>query len=130
MVNSEVRRENLLYLWRGTDTLQKHFAAQIKTSPNTLNQFLTGHRVIGSRTARKVEQELSLPLGWMDERHEKEWELGSIRHRNRQHHSRALSRVGASLASRIEALGDDLLIGEVSATIERLERRKAKARDS
>ncbi len=59
------RLQNLRRLVSDCDS-QQAFADSDGLSVQYLNQLLTGHRNIGEKTARKLEQSLRLESGWLD----------------------------------------------------------------
>ncbi len=59
------RLQNLRRLVSDCDS-QQAFADSAGLSVQYLNQLLTGHRNIGEKTARKLEQSLRLESGWLD----------------------------------------------------------------
>jgi hypothetical protein len=48
----------------------KKFAAELKMSHAYISHINTGFKDIGDKTARRFEEELKLPAGWMDVQHE------------------------------------------------------------
>ncbi|MEB4590113.1 hypothetical protein VSS37_03890 [Candidatus Thiothrix sp. Deng01] len=56
------------------DGVKAHFANEIKTSTVVVNRWFAAgeeqRRNIGSNAARKIEQALGLPYGWLDQEHE------------------------------------------------------------
>jgi plasmid maintenance system antidote protein VapI len=62
---TEIRRLNLnkMVLKHGTQVV---LAEIIELSPARVNHLLTGQRNIGEKAARKIEQLLNKPYGWMD----------------------------------------------------------------
>lgn len=123
MLIEETRQKNIVCLWRQRAILQKDFAKLVVVSANQMNQYFTGFRNMGPRTARKVETKLKLPRGWIDEPHPEEWELSNSAYDGRVR-SRALSRIGATLAARIESLTDDRAVEKITELIELLEERQ------
>lgn len=121
----EKRKRNIVSLWRQRGILQKDFAKLVGTTPNTFNQYVTGVRNVGNRMARKVEIKLKLSEGWMDDMHPEEWELSNSAYDGRVR-PRALSRIGATLAARIDALTDERAIEKVTEFLELLEERQAR----
>lgn len=114
---SETRLKNLTYLAAKSDILQKEFAKSVATDPNVLNQYLRRVRKIGDRMARKVEAKLALGLGWMDQPHPEEWELGSTMYDGRAR-SRAASRTALTMALRMESLPEraqELILGMIES---------------
>lgn len=47
---------------------QKRLAEAADLDPGHLSQLHTGHRKIGDKVARDIEERLHLPFGWMDQR--------------------------------------------------------------
>lgn len=77
---SEIRRRNLLALMHryahreglagpGAD---KAFAIAMDLNPKFLSQLKTGHRNMGTQIARKIEDKVGKPEGWMD-RDQTDW---------------------------------------------------------
>lgn len=62
---SEIRRTNLYKLSLDFKR-QAEFANKIELSPAYLNHILTGHRNIGEKTARKIEDKLKIPFLSLD----------------------------------------------------------------
>jgi len=69
MTVNEIRRNNI-NTW--ADKLGRNLLAQKLGYPDTnyINQLCSGSGSFGSRTARRVETALSLPIGWMDIAHD------------------------------------------------------------
>lgn len=122
MLIKEVRLKNLQCLFRQRDILQKDFAALVATSPPVFNQYMTGHRQIGDRMARKVEQHLKLPLGWMDQRNSEDWDLANSDYFVRR---QPKTRAGSALAASIDSLSDESAIHQVTTLVEYLLKRQA-----
>lgn len=61
----DFRRANLIKLIRVIGQ-QKAVAKAIGATPSYISQLVTGHREIGSDTARKIEEVHGLPRGHMD----------------------------------------------------------------
>lgn len=63
-----IRQENL-------QSLEKHYGSQraladaLDSTPGYINQLLTNRRSIGEKAARRFEQLLKKPIGWMDQSH-------------------------------------------------------------
>jgi SOS-response transcriptional repressor LexA len=72
METSEIRLNNLKY-WE--QKLSRKLLAERAgySDTNYINQLLTGHENIGSRTARKFEHGLHLDIGWFDLPHRELW---------------------------------------------------------
>lgn len=62
---STVRRINLSVLMDQFER-QSDFARQLETSPSHLSQMKKGNRNIGNELARKIEERMGKPRGWMD----------------------------------------------------------------
>lgn len=62
---AEVRRLNLLGILREFQTIEE-LAEHYELVANYLSQVKTGHRNMGSRHARKMEEAMGKPKGWMD----------------------------------------------------------------
>lgn len=74
----EIRRLNLRYLAEskyGRATLAEKLGYP---DCNYLNQLLTGHSVVGEKTARKIEERLGLLPGWMDAPYLPGWPDGDM----------------------------------------------------
>lgn len=77
---SEIRRRNLLALLKrygesvgiAGQGLDKAFAIAMDLNPKFLSQLKTGHRNMGTNTARQLERKLNKPEGWMD-RDQTDW---------------------------------------------------------
>lgn len=70
MNSKEIRRKNLRALVNKADS-GAAFAKQADIAPSLLSQILSQNptRNIGDRLARKIEEKLSLPPGWLDSMH-------------------------------------------------------------
>lgn len=66
MENKEIRRLNLMYL--AEKKYGREVLAQKIGYPNTnfINQMTGGFANIGDKVARKIEEKLEMPDGWMD----------------------------------------------------------------
>lgn len=73
METKDIRRANLLAFLAGAKTLGKtdrQFAEENDVDPAYISQIKNGTRDMGSRFARKLEQAMTLPYGYMDQLHE------------------------------------------------------------
>ena len=66
----EIRRINLEYLISKAGSVNE-FAVLIDTAPNYVTQLKNGsaNKTMGDKFARKVEEALNKPFGWMDKMH-------------------------------------------------------------
>lgn len=62
------RHTRLLELLRRFPS-QREFADAAELAVAHVSQMVTGRREMGERVARRIEEQLSLPSGWMDEPH-------------------------------------------------------------
>jgi hypothetical protein len=67
MTIDEIRRANLLALI--DERSFSDFAAELDLDASYLSQIKTRHRTMGKKFARKIEDKLKLPGGWMDAAH-------------------------------------------------------------
>lgn len=67
----EFRRKNLMALVarEGGHGAQRKFAGLTGIPYTFINNLLRGEKPVSEETARKIEQALSLPVGWMDSDH-------------------------------------------------------------
>jgi transcriptional regulator with XRE-family HTH domain len=65
---TEIRRNNLQKISETYES-QREFADVIDMTPAYLNQLLTGHRAIGEKTARKIEDKLKVDKYKLDAEH-------------------------------------------------------------
>lgn len=68
MTAADNRKANLVKLAERFGTLDK-LAAETGSSDRHLSQMKNGVRKMGDKVARRFEEKLGLPPGWMDERH-------------------------------------------------------------
>ncbi len=60
----EIRRENLIRLV-GSYKSQRQFAQSVGLAPSHANQLLSGVREMGEEAARRIEEALGMPVGFM-----------------------------------------------------------------
>jgi hypothetical protein len=68
----ETRRANLALLvsqWGGPTTLARRLEL---SGPSYLSQLANGHSEFGEKAARRIEQTLELPAGWLDAEHKEQ----------------------------------------------------------
>ena len=63
-----IRQENLKSLEKAYGS-QRALADALDSTPGYINQLLTNRRTLGEKAARRFEQLLKKPLGWMDQDH-------------------------------------------------------------
>lgn len=128
MLIKETRLLNLRLIYASHGGTQKAFAKAIGTSANTLNQMFTATRNVGERTARRIEKLKNLTHGWMDQPHPADWErMQQMSYDERI--PRALSRFGASLAARIEAITDEHAIEAIEQVVTMAEKLESRQRN-
>jgi len=78
----QIRQQNLEDLERNFGT-QRALADALDSTPGYINQLLTNRRQIGEKVARRFEQLLRKPAGWMDVDHSKGYFIdGEVAHRS------------------------------------------------
>jgi len=68
MTTKEIRKENFLFLSKDFK-FQRQFCEKIGIKDTEFSQIKSGLKPIGTNRARKIEQAMSLPEGYMDQSH-------------------------------------------------------------
>lgn len=76
--NKEIRLENLNKLILLADQNESELARQCDLASNQINQIRNGSKGMGDAIARRIEQNLGLERGWMDNDENPEPELSML----------------------------------------------------
>ncbi len=125
MNSKEIRRKNLRELVDKADS-GAAFAKQADMAPSLLSQILSQNpsRNVGDRLARKIEERLRLPSGWLDSAHSTEIADHIVTDKSaRQENSGGQYRALLTLGALIEDFTPAEL-AELEAQVELIRRRK------
>jgi hypothetical protein len=124
MNSKEIRRKNLRELVRKADS-GAAFAKQADIAPSLLSQILSQNptRNIGDKLARKIEERLRLPSGWLDSNHTPEASSAPINQADSRDKSADRYRALLALGAMIEDF-TPAEFAELEAQVELILRRK------